>query len=193
MKSKSWLTKHRPTAVLFLFVFSALLFLAAREAHHILSVPVSSWTLDSSADCGVVLTGGAGRVREGLALLERGQIKTLIISGVHPQTELRDLLTPFDFSIGVLPSQVILERRSQTTYGNAQQSTPILEALHCHDFMLVTSVVHMYRAQKTFQAALPDQIHLIPYAIAGAKVEDSYFGLATEVLKSLFYSVWAYV
>ncbi|MFN7728936.1 MAG: YdcF family protein [Bdellovibrio sp.] len=166
--------------------------IAFREAHLVLSTPISSWTQDPLADCGVVLTGGAGRVREGMALFEKGAIKTLVISGVNPQTELRDLMTPFDLALGVNPKDIILERRSQTTYGNAHQSIPILEALHCRDLILITSSVHMYRAHRTFAAAIPGDMRIIQHAVAAPKAEEDFFNLATEVLKSMFYSLWAY-
>lgn len=171
----------------------ASVFFVEREARKVLSISISSWATDPTADCGVVLTGGAGRLREGIALMQRNSIKTLIISGVHPQTELRDLIAPFDIAIGANPSQIILERRSQTTYGNAQQSMPLLEALQCKDFILITSSLHMYRAQRTFLANLPSSIQMLTHATPPSKVEESYFGLATEVLKSIFYSIWAYV
>jgi uncharacterized SAM-binding protein YcdF (DUF218 family) len=166
--------------------------LAVREANLVLSTPITSWTQDPSADCGVVLTGGAGRVREGLSLLEKSSIRTLVISGVNPSTELHDLLTPMDRAIGVKPEQVILERRSMTTYGNAHQSAPILEALRCRDVVLITSRLHMFRAKKTFEAALPGSIRIVPHAVASPKGEEDLWVVGTEVLKSLFYSLWAY-
>lgn len=192
MKSKSWPIKVNRAAGLTLIAVGLFGLLAFREAHLVLSTPISSWTQDPAADCGVVLTGGAGRVREGLALIEKGAIKTLVISGVNPQTELRDLVTPFDLALGVNPSSIVLERRSQTTYGNAHQSVPILEALHCRDLILVTSQVHMYRAHRTFSAALKNDMRIIPHAISASKGEEAPWNLATEVLKSMFYALWAY-
>ena len=166
--------------------------LSIREANRILSFPISAWKQDPVADCAVVLTGGAGRVREGMALVEKGLVKTLIISGVNPNTDLYDLVTPMDLSLGVKPSQIILERRSLTTYGNARQSGPILEALRCGEIVLITSQIHMYRAKKTFEAALPETIKIVPHAVPASKSEEENWNLTTEVLKSLFYSLWAY-
>ena len=185
-------TKVKRLGGLILIAIGIFGLLAVREAGRVISTPMTAWTQDPTADCAVVLTGGPGRVREGLALLEKGLIKTLIISGVNPQTELHDLVTPMDLAFGLNREQVILERRSLTTYGNAHQSSPILEALRCRDLVLVTSRLHMFRARKTFEAAIPPSMKIISHAIPSPKVEEEPLGLVTEVLKSLFYSVWAY-
>lgn len=166
--------------------------LVVREANRVLETPITSWSQDPVADCAVVLTGGAGRIREGLALIQKGLVKTLVISGVNPNTDVHDLVTPMDQAFGTSLPQVILERHSQTTYGNARQSAPILEALRCRDLVLVTSQAHMYRARKTFEAALPSSIKILPHAVPSSKGETETFAFATEVLKSLFYSLWAY-
>ena len=192
LKLKSWRLGAKRLAGIVLVVLGLFLLVFVREANLILETKMSSWTQDPTADCAVVLTGGSGRVREGVALLQKGLIKTLVISGVHSTTELHDLITPMDLALGVNPQQVILERRSLTTYGNAHQSAPILEALRCRDFVLITSRIHMYRAKRSFEAALPPDIHMIAHATPSPKVEEETWGLATEVLKSLFYSLWAY-
>lgn len=166
--------------------------LVVREANRVLETPIGSWSQDPVADCAVVLTGGAGRIREGLSLVEKGLIKTLVISGVNPNTDVHDLVTPMDQAFGANLPQVILERHSMTTYGNARQSAPILEALRCRDLVLVTSQAHMYRARKTFEAALPQTMRIIPHAVPSSRGETDSVAFATEVLKSLFYSIWAY-
>ena len=192
MKSNALPIRVKRLAGLILLALGLFGLLAVREANRVISTRVTSWSQDPTADCAVVLTGGAGRVREGIALLEQGLVKTLIISGVNPQTELQDLLSPVDLAMGIKREQVILERRSQTTYGNAHQSAPILEALRCRDLALVTSRLHMYRARKSFEAALPSGVKIISVAVPSPKVEEEIWGLTTEVLKSMFYSLWAY-
>ena len=53
--------------------------------------PITIWTEDVTADCAVALTGGPQRIREGLDLLARKSIQKLIISGVNPNSHLRDI------------------------------------------------------------------------------------------------------
>jgi uncharacterized SAM-binding protein YcdF (DUF218 family) len=166
--------------------------LIAREANFILQSPVTSWTEDQTADCAVVLTGGPQRVREGFDLLIRRSVQKLIISGVNPQAELRDIFPQWPFHGGLRESDVILEKHSQTTYGNAQQSLALVEALRCRDIVLITSRVHMYRALSTFRAEFPPTIPIYPRAIVAGSYAPEWGELGWEALKGVFYSFWAY-
>src|SRR5580658_8318424 len=128
---------------LIMFIFGGLF---RREVGYIEHEPISAWTEDHKADCAVVLTGGPGRVREGFDLLAQGQVRKLIISGVHPKATLREIFPQWPFYGNLREEDVVLERRSATTYGNAQQSLPLVEALHCRNLVLITSHLHMHRA-----------------------------------------------
>ena len=164
-----------------------------REVHRVTATPISSW--DSplrTADCAIVLTGGPGRVREGFDLLARGLAHKLIVSGVRPQVELRDIFPLWPFYGSLRTDDIALDRRSRTTFGNAQQSLPLVEALHCRDAWLVTSRVHMYRAMATFRAEFPPAIRLYPRAVVAGSVDPTYGEIASETAKSIFYSLWAY-
>lgn len=168
------------------------IFYFIREYRRISSQEINSWTEDVHVDCAVVLTGGTNRVREGFDLLARQQTKKLIISGVYSNALLRDIFPLWPMYGNLDEKDVILERRSNTTYGNAQQSLPFIEALHCRDVALVTSYLHMYRAYQTFRGAYPDSVVLIKRAVSVGKGESGFFETSTEVLKSMFYSLWAY-
>ncbi|MCS6837313.1 MAG: hypothetical protein NZ480_00565, partial [Bdellovibrionaceae bacterium] len=50
--------------------------------------PVENGLVYENADCGVVLTGGKGRLRWALEILRKGRIQHLIISGANPETHL---------------------------------------------------------------------------------------------------------
>lgn len=164
----------------------------AREMRFILAQPISSWTEDQSADCAVVVTGGPGRIREGFDLLSRRSVQKLIISGVHPQAELREIFPQWPYYGELRDQDVLLERRSRTTYGNAQQSLPLIEALRCRDVILVTSRAHMYRTLRTFKAEFPPNVQILPRAVVAGSAEPSWWELSMEALKSIFYSLWAY-
>lgn len=165
---------------------------AVREYDLIKSEPVSSWTQDTTADCAVVLTGGSNRVREGFDLLYRGQVKKLIISGVYPNAELREIMPQMPFYGDINEKDVVLDRRSGTTFGNAQQTLPIIEALRCRDVALITSTLHMSRAYRTFKAAYPLDFPIYKHAVISSRSEVNAWEVSTEVLKSMFYAVWAY-
>lgn len=195
-KSKSSLLKIRlkkqPGLLLGLFVLMLMALAFARELGRVAKEPVTAWSQDITADCAVVLTGGSNRVKEGLALLSRGQIKKLIVSGVYANAQLREIFPLWAFYGNIHEKDVILDRRSGTTYGNAQQTLPIIEALSCRDVALVTSNLHMYRARRTFGAAYPSNIPIYPFAVNTGHSESTWYEVSTEVLKSLFYSLWAY-
>ena len=167
-------------------------YLVLRAHRRIMAVPVHSWTQDITADCAIAITGSAGRVREGFDLLAQRSIKKLIISGVHPQVELRDIFPLLPYFSELNPADIVLERRSQTTYGNAQQSLPLVEALGCRDVVLITSRVHMPRAYQTFRAEFPPQIALYQRAVVAGSLAPSWSEESLEILKTLFYSLWAF-
>lgn len=166
--------------------------LFVREKKRVLQTEVTAWTTDHSADCAVVLTGGPHRVREGFDLLAQSRIKKLILSGVHPKATLREIFPQWPY-YGLLDEEnVILERRSQTTYGNIQQTVPLLEALFCKDVILITSRVHMYRAYRTFRGKLSLDYPIYQRAIVARSLEPSWEDLVPEVFSSIFYSLFAY-
>lgn len=152
----------------------------------------NSWYEDQTADCAIVLTGGGGRIREGFDLLAHREVQKLIISGVHPKATLREIFPLWPYYGSVNETDVVLERRSGTTYGNAQQSLPLVEALHCKNLLLVTSHVHMHRALKTFKAVFPTEMEIKGRAVVAGSRYIKVWDHWVETLKSLFYSVWAY-
>ncbi|MCC6276426.1 MAG: YdcF family protein [Oligoflexia bacterium] len=122
------------------------------------------------ADCGVVLTGGPGRVREGISLLSQKQVKKLIVSGAYQGTKLSDIFPEILFYPEIRLEDVVLERRSNSTAANAQLSLPLVETLRCRSILLITSDFHMLRALRTFQSVFPAQIEIIPYALASDRL-----------------------
>lgn len=163
-----------------------------REQTAIASEPISAWLEDHRADCGVVLTGGPGRVREGFDLLAQGQVHKLIISGVNPRATMREIFPQWPFYGGLHEEDVVLERRSATTYGNALQSLPLVEAMHCRSLVLITSHLHMRRAFRTFRRVFPPEILILTRGVSSGAVPARSMDLANETLKAMFYSLWAY-
>ncbi len=149
---------------------------------------------NSRADCGVVLTGGPGRIREGLALMSRRQIKRLIISGVHQHSTLMDMIPEVVFSPEIDLEKVILERRSNSTAGNAQQSLALVEALSCKSILLITSDYHMNRALQTFEHVFPPVVTIIPYVVPSDRTQGLKLWVTTfdEFYKYVFYRVFIF-
>lgn len=179
--------------ILFAFIITATVIgLIYVESHKILQQEVTAWTQDHRADCAVVVTGSPGRVREGFDLLVQGRVRKLIISGVYPHAELRDIFPQWPYYGPLNEEDVILEKRSNTSYGNAQQSLPLVEALRCRDIILVTSRIHMYRASRIFHAVFPENFVIYQRAVVAGRYQPPLLDVWLEAIKSLFYSLWAY-
>ena len=154
--------------------------------------PISAWTDDHSADCGVVLTGGGGRIREGVDLLAQKRIRKLIISGVHPSAEWREIFSFWPLYQDISEKDVVLERKSKTTFGNAQQSRILVEALACKDVLLVTSSVHLPRALAVFQAEFSGTVPVIGRGIS-AGTESSVSSEELEAVKFMLYRLFGLI
>lgn len=150
----------------------------------------------TEAQCGVVLTGGAGRVREGIALLSQKLISKVIISGVHENSTLDRIFPEILFYPEINPDDVVLERTSSSTAGNARHSLTVVEALKCQSILLITSDYHLYRAFRTFQRIYPANIKISQYAVASdrlvyrdKKIFDSlyWWTVSEEWVKFQFY------
>ena len=164
----------------------------SNEYRFIAETPIDSWVRDQRADCVVVLTGGNGRVKEGMDLLARKATRKLIVSGVNPQADWREIFPNWPYYQDVSESDIVLERKSRTTFGNAQQTLAVAEALACRDLLVVTSRYHLYRALKTFRAEFEDRMPVEGRAIAGSIGDVQSLEIANEAWKSIFYGLWAY-
>lgn len=164
------------------------------KAIEIQEEPVTIWDKNlPSADCGVVLTGGSGRIREAFDLLQQSLIGKLIVSGVYNESQLKDIFPYLQYYPEVQTSRIILDKRSLTTYGNARFSLNIVEAEHCRDVLLITSQIHMQRAYKIFRYVFPETVNIKKVTVNNSKSEASYFDLGLEVIKSYSYYIFRLV
>ena len=176
-------------SLVFLFLF-VLFFFFFLELRRISAQAITAWDEDYQADCAVVLTGGAGRIREGFDLLSRGSIRKLIISGTYSKAVLEDIFPQWPFYGNLEKKDVILEKLSKTTYENAKQTRKWVQTLKCEDLLLITSYLHMYRAKRVFRKLFPDNYSIYAVAVAPQSSRISAESYVIEVFKSLFYSFW---
>lgn len=187
MKLKWWLF-----VTSFLLLLGYLVKLSVNEVNFIENEKNYLWSQEAKADCAVVLTGGSHRIRQGIDLLYSGRVKKVIISGVNQNATYEEIFPQGYFYQALDVKNIILEKKSLTTYGNAAQSFPLAEALQCRSIILVTSYVHMPRAYRVFLAQAPKYIQVLKNSVMPQEEEFAFFDVQTEVLKSLFYSLWAY-
>lgn len=152
--------------------------------------PVTSWLEDHKADCAIVLTGGANRLDDAIEQLYLKRVSKLIITGVNPKSELRDFFPKEAFFGDLDPGDIILEKQSLSTYGNAVQTLPLVEALNCKDVVLITSKLHMYRAHKVFRTYFPEEIPIYRRSTVGKRYQAHWSRVAAEAVKTLFYDLW---
>lgn len=176
--------------LLFLLIFLTLTLVSlAVEYYEIVSEPVSKLAdLSQTADCGVVLTGSAGRIREAFEVLAQKKIKKLIIAGVFKETQLNQLFPHLPFYTEISETDVVLEKKSESTYGNAVQSLALVKALKCRNILLITSQLHMFRANRIFHQIYPDSIPILKMTVSNKK-DFNVFDQGLETIKSSFYWV----
>ena len=120
----------------------------------------------------VVLTGGNGRIEGALRILLREYTKKLLITGVHNQVDLQNILrasglTGEDHEMR-LSERIIAGHMATDTKGNAEEALIWMMFEHYNSALLVTANYHMPRALYEFQQRMPDkQFELYPIFPAG--------------------------
>jgi uncharacterized SAM-binding protein YcdF (DUF218 family) len=132
----------------------------------------------------VVLTGGAGRVEAGLALLEAGAAPRLLVSGAAPRLTLAELARANQRAPAALAGRVDLGHAAATTTGNAAETAAWARARGIDSLRVVTADYHMPRAMLELRRAMPD-ITLLPHPVptAGVPLARRAWLLALEYVK----------
>lgn len=121
-------------------------------------------TAGPGADAIVVLTGGRGRTAEGLSQLRKGKGGVLILSGVHEDADLDAI---FLNRVNLLErTNIVLEKRSRSTYENALEVRKIMEERGLKSMVLITSGYHVKRAHYTFARVMPPDIMIGAYSVS---------------------------
>lgn len=111
-------------------------------------------------DAVVVPTGGAGRIPRGLAVLEAGQARRMLVSGVAPGLRKRDLIATYGYA-PVIACCVDLGREAVDTRSNAEETARWVREHGYRSVRLVTSDWHMARARMELGAALDPEVTIV--------------------------------
>ncbi len=129
-------------------------------------------TLDGPAPAGtkvhaaVVLTGGAGRIEQGAAVLRTGDVERMLIAGADPTVTKADLVRRLgEKSKRLITCCVDLGSESVDTRSNAEEAQRWLVKRDYTSLRLVTSDWHMRRARYEFGQVLGPRYRLIPDAV----------------------------
>ncbi|MDH5723288.1 MAG: YdcF family protein [Alphaproteobacteria bacterium] len=149
-----------------------------------------------SKDGIIILTGGKNRIQEGLKLFANGKAPKLLITGVHPKSPDKDILSLWDDKAKALPQCCItFGREATTTIENAIESKNWVEKNDIKEVLLVTSAYHMPRAIKEFKNIMP-KLLITPYPVTHENnLTSPFFWSVTfsEYNKNLFRDATIYV
>jgi uncharacterized SAM-binding protein YcdF (DUF218 family) len=142
---------------------------------------------DVNTDAIVVLTGGLGRVDEGIRLYKADKADWLLLVGVDPSVRKADLYRdkPGERS----SERVILEKSSRNTLENALYSRELILGSKITSIKLITSRYHMKRATLFFRAVLPRDIAIYPHPVDSRNLLPDWWGHSSSIrlLFSEFY------
>jgi uncharacterized SAM-binding protein YcdF (DUF218 family) len=93
-----------------------------------------------------VLTGGASRIETALALMQEGHGRALLITGVHRQTRLAEILALAEVAPQDASERITLGHWARSTRGNALEITAWAKQRNIHTVRVVTARYHMRRA-----------------------------------------------
>lgn len=125
----------------------------------------------SRTDAIVVLTGGSGRVDEGLSLLAQGRAERLFISGVYRGVAVADLLHVSEAAPQDLACCLALGYEAGSTQGNAVETAAWAAAEQVGSLRLVTASYHMPRSLLEFRRTMP-QVEIVPHPVFPAHVRQ---------------------
>ena len=111
---------------------------------------------EAKTDAIVVLTGGNGRINEGLDLLTQKLAPQLFISGVNKDVKKQDIFKSWKKPISPKPCCISLGYKSIDTISNAIEVREWVSDNNIKSLRLVTSSYHMPRAVMEVKRLLPD-------------------------------------
>ncbi|HLO24659.1 MAG TPA: YdcF family protein [Geobacteraceae bacterium] len=139
-------------------------------------------------DAIVVLTGGRGRIEEGVRLYREHQASYLFLIGVGPSVRKSDLFKERKGEGG--EEGVLLEKVSRNTLENALYAREMIEKKKdIGSVRLITSRYHMKRAMLIFRNTLPAGITIYPHPVDSRNLKEEWWshGSSFRLLFSEFY------
>jgi uncharacterized SAM-binding protein YcdF (DUF218 family) len=120
---------------------------------------------DEPTDAIVVLTGSAGRIDRGLALLRRKQARELLVSGVDRDVKPAEFADIYKVPHQLMDCCVTLGREAIDTRSNAIETSRWLARRDYKSVRIITADWHMRRAHYELSRQLEEPITIIPDAV----------------------------
>lgn len=112
----------------------------------------------------VVLTGGSGRLKEGVRLLAAGRARVLFVSGVNPQVRRSELLRLAGAPPPAIARRIVFGYRAAHTRGNAAEIALWFSTGNYRSLRLVTANYHMRRSLAELRHTMP-KVRVIPHPV----------------------------
>ena len=138
--------------------------------------------LSVATDGVVVLTGGAGRLARGVAVLDAHAARRMLVSGVGAGIGKATLAGSVDARPKLFAARADLGYAAVDTRSNAVETTAWVARHQYASIRLVTSAAHMRRARLELTAQLPPRVAIVEDAVPDEGGADS---LAREFTKYL--------
>lgn len=120
---------------------------------------------DVPTDAVVVPTGGEGRIAQGLAVLDAGLAKRMLVTGVDREVKPREFAAQFNVAQAQLECCVTLGFAAVDTRSNAAETAQWVADNEVSSLRLVTTDWHMHRATSELSRALPEDVELLRDAV----------------------------
>ncbi len=137
---------------------------------------------DIKTDAVIVPTGGPGRIAQGLAVLDKGLAKTMLVTGVDREVKPGEFAAEFDVSQARMDCCVTLGFAAVDTRSNASETAQWVEDREVKSLRLVTTDWHIRRAASELDRTLPDDVKVVRDAVPS---EPSLYSLLLEYNKLL--------
>ena len=134
------------------------------------AIPSAVTNAGLKTDAIIVLTGGTGRLDEGLSLLEQGFAGKLFISGVYQGVDMQNLLQAYRESPQDLNCCVAIGH-AVDTINNAIETAQWVRENNISSLRLVTSAYHMPRSVLEFENAMPG-VSIVEHPVFPAHVKQ---------------------
>lgn len=113
----------------------------------------------------VVLTGSAGRIERGAALLKRARAKRLFISGVDQDAGRYSISRTYGIRMKTMRCCVELGHEAIDTRSNAIETAAWIKRRGYRSIRLITADWHMRRARYELERQLPNDITILSDAV----------------------------
>ncbi|WP_066527048.1 YdcF family protein [Erythrobacter sp. CCH5-A1] len=116
-------------------------------------------------DAVIVPTGGPGRIARGLAVLDRGLAKKMLVSGVDKEVRPQEFAAQFGVSPRTMACCVTLGFAAVDTRSNAAETAKWVAQNEVRSLRLVTTDWHMRRAAGELDRTLPEFVTVVRDAV----------------------------